>query len=235
MVRISYCDSPFNGLLWVAVGALLAPKRSFVLVQADSLLDFLPVGILLTSETGSVVSANAAAREVLDEGSVLTMRGNHLVAVSRVHAKLLNDAMRILSDARRRAPVAFQAKRSGRRPVSVTVASTDARRGSSLSAQLAILVSDPELPRMCSARLFSEAFQMTQAESLVACELVEGLQPTGIAGKLQLSIFTVRNHLKSMYRKTSTKSHCELLHLLLSAPASFRFYRPNQGLEQSPK
>jgi DNA-binding CsgD family transcriptional regulator len=69
----------------------------------------------------------------------------------------------------------------------------------------------------------NELFEFTPAESAVATTLMNGFPPAEIARSLDLSVFTVRNHLKRMYSKTNTGNQCELLHLLLHTPASLRF------------
>jgi DNA-binding CsgD family transcriptional regulator len=52
---------------------------------------------------------------------------------------------------------------------------------------------------------------MSQREWEVLGLLVDGLTPNQIAKKLFLSVATVRNHLKTMYRKADAHSQDELV------------------------
>lgn len=77
-----------------------------------------------------------------------------------------------------------------------------------------ILVAEPpqqESPVMSWAR----EYKMTARElEIVAC-IVEGLRNAEIAEKLQLSIRTVENHLRSIFSKAAVSSRTQLLHQLL--------------------
>jgi DNA-binding CsgD family transcriptional regulator len=71
-----------------------------------------------------------------------------------------------------------------------------------------------------NARDLRQYFDLTPAESNVALLLCAGLVPKGIARKLNVSLPTVRSHLRALLDKTGTARQSELLSLLSSLPST---------------
>jgi len=64
---------------------------------------------------------------------------------------------------------------------------------------------------------FALSFRLSQREQEVVRLLCEGLQAPDIADRLGISRHTVRDHMKSLYRKTGSSSRSDLLNLVASA------------------
>jgi DNA-binding CsgD family transcriptional regulator len=63
---------------------------------------------------------------------------------------------------------------------------------------------------------FTASYKLSPREEDVMRLLQEGLTAACIADRLGISLHTVRDHLKHLYRKTATGSRSELLNLLAS-------------------
>lgn len=59
--------------------------------------------------------------------------------------------------------------------------------------------------------------RVNQAEERVAILILQGVNPMAIADQLHLSPRTVRNHLRSIYKKCEVAGKCELTAKALSA------------------
>lgn len=60
---------------------------------------------------------------------------------------------------------------------------------------------------------------LTGAEARVAGLIAQGRRPAEIAEEIELSVHTVRHHIKSIYRKTGVHSQSQLTALVLNLPA----------------
>jgi len=79
-----------------------------------------------------------------------------------------------------------------------------------LGAKFILTLTDLNAARRPSLEIISEAFSLTLAEAKVASMIAAGSSPEEIAGELQLSRETVRNHIKAIFRKTGTHRQSEL-------------------------
>lgn len=60
---------------------------------------------------------------------------------------------------------------------------------------------------------------LTESESRIASLIAQGRRPGDIAGEIDLSVHTVRHHVKNIYRKTGAHSQSQLTALVLNLPA----------------
>ncbi len=74
--------------------------------------------------------------------------------------------------------------------------------------------------RLPSAQDLREYFDLTPAESRVALLLCAGHVPKEVARALQVSVPTVRSHLRALLEKTGTARQTELIQLLSSLPGT---------------
>lgn len=77
----------------------------------------------------------------------------------------------------------------------------------------------PDSPPIVDTGLLASAFDLTPAESRVACFIAEGRTPKEIAGKLGVQHDTVRKQLQAIYQKTWTNRQVDLIRLLLNLSA----------------
>jgi DNA-binding CsgD family transcriptional regulator len=201
-----------------------SPKRTSLESEAYRTLDLLPLGVVFVSDRSEILGLNAAAREIVKTEAALKVQGGKLCAISVAHQRVLVEGLADLCSGRQRKPIAFSISRVGQQPVSVVIISDSQKVGQNSGeySSATVFISDPELRTAPSPEIISQLFGLTGAEATVASALTTGLQPAKIARSLQLSIFTVRNHLKRLYSKTNTTNQHELLHLLLQTPGALR-------------
>jgi DNA-binding CsgD family transcriptional regulator len=100
------------------------------------------------------------------------------------------------------------------RVVVMTVPDDPDERG----AELAILIFGPLERRYIALEVLTQAYGLTRAQAEVARSLFAGLSVEQVAAVLELSLNTVRTHLKHIFTKCDVQSQGELLQLLASGP-----------------
>ncbi len=99
------------------------------------------------------------------------------------------------------------------------------------SGILALLQPVPVLSRLCFES-FCVRNKLSPREADVVGLLLEGLTTAAMADRLTISLHTVRDHLKRLYRKTGARSRSELLSLLSTAGSPPAFERARAGIER---
>jgi DNA-binding CsgD family transcriptional regulator len=193
-------------------------------LNATAVLDRLPHGVLLVSQTGAVLSTNRAADEILRARDGLTSDGGELRASTIPLTNRLRAA--VLAASRTGAGASIEGnvglilpRPSGRRPLSITIAPLPSRRVefAADSAAAIIFVSDPDRASATDMKAFRSMFGLTRAESqLVRC-LAAGLSLENSAAELGLRLDTVRSRLKVVFQKTNTHRQADLVRLVLTA------------------
>lgn len=82
-----------------------------------------------------------------------------------------------------------------------------------------ILLSDPTRPHIAPEQLLISLLAISPAEARLALLLANGHSLPDIAGRLDISINTVRTQLKSIFAKTGTHTQAELVRLILRSVA----------------
>jgi DNA-binding CsgD family transcriptional regulator len=80
----------------------------------------------------------------------------------------------------------------------------------------------PALSKLC-LESFCARHNLSPREEDVVRLLLEGLNTPAMADRLNISLHTVRDHLKRLYRKTGVRSRSELLSLVSSAGVQASF------------
>ncbi len=83
------------------------------------------------------------------------------------------------------------------------------------------LIYAPAEQRDITTEVLLEIYGLTRAQADVARQLYAGLSVEETAARLQLSLNTVRTHLKQIFSKCEVQSQAELLHALALGPQSF--------------
>ncbi len=99
-----------------------------------------------------------------------------------------------------------------------------------------LFITDPDKAHSPVNFLFGDLYGLTDAESRLVCELLEGRGLTAAAEQLGLSRNTVHSQLSSIFQKTGTRRQGELLRLLLGGVAPIEppdvasgFHKPVSG------
>lgn len=105
----------------------------------------------------------------------------------------------------------------------VMVLPTQARQGSDPGAM--VLLFPSEGGARCDHRLLQRLYGLSSAESNVVLLLMEGKSPQEVAARLEVTISTVRSHLRRIFEKTGTRGQSELLFAVAMGPAMLRWDR----------
>jgi DNA-binding CsgD family transcriptional regulator len=189
-------------------------------------LDQLGIGTIVLNKEGNFLCANTTATQLLDEKSGLTLRAN------RVRAQAPADSAQ-LEQLIESALTAYRARDFAQCDIlKVTLAQQDrhlhvlvrpsihpAAIENSEAPAVCIFISYPGNAVMQSADVIRKLFGFTRAEGTEVRLLLEGLMPKEIAHQLDISLSTVRTHIKSIFTKAGVGRQSELVSSVLRSIA----------------
>ena len=179
-------------------------------------------GVLVVEDDRRIRFANARARQALRAEGELSIVADHVVAKTPRVRRALNEALAraVGQDA---AATRLELAVDGTAETDVFIAPLPTVRGfaSGLRRLALVFLGAPGRPdRLPSAQDLREYFDLTPAESRVALLLCAGHVPKEVARALQVSVPTVRSHLRALLEKTGTARQTELIQLLSSLPGT---------------
>ena len=83
-----------------------------------------------------------------------------------------------------------------------------------------LFITDPEHAAAVRSEWLSQDFGLTQAEAAFAAEISKGDGLQATAGRLGVSLATVRTHLAHVFDKTGARRQAELVRLILQGQAT---------------
>jgi DNA-binding CsgD family transcriptional regulator len=184
-------------------------------------LDRLDRGVILLDGKGAVLDANLPALRILNGRDGVSMRNGRLtfsdVAFDERFVRLI--AQRRLDPASATKSIGARIRRKRAQSYLVVVSPvpphTDER-----NVMLAAFVFAPDERRDITVDALRELYGLTVAQAEVARQLFAGRNVEQAAEALQLSLNTVRTHLKHIFTKCEVQSQAELMHLLAQGPSS---------------
>ena len=200
--------------------------RGMVSLQGtrEALLELSAHGVFVLNGKGIVRYANRAAEALMAGAAGLGVTNGILRTASPDSTRKLHALIAAASepDAERRSGGTMAIVRSGRRPLSITVAPIRVEQSPlfGMSASVLVSVSDPETEIEAPPKLLRDLFGFTPAEARVAGHLLAGCDPREAANRMGVSYYTVRAHLVRMFDKTATNRQAELVSLLMRSTLS---------------
>lgn len=194
-------------------------------VERNSLaevLDRLAVAVILVDRKQRIIHANAAAKEFLSDNKGLSSVHGVLTANDPRNREGLRRASRMPDLDAKSLPLETE---EGCFAVATLLPLTSGLRasyGGQLSASAAIFVHHQPSFDEGMVTTLTSALGLTGAEARVLSALLEGLSLADIAVRFQISINTVRWHLKRLFEKTNTKRQSELIRFASSAVPQVR-------------
>jgi DNA-binding CsgD family transcriptional regulator len=82
---------------------------------------------------------------------------------------------------------------------------------------VALLIPEVEVGRQKSGHFLRDLYGLTQREADIAADLLQGHRVSDIARLRELSVNTVRTHLKRLLEKTGTTRQADLLRVLVAS------------------
>lgn len=194
---------------------------------AVSVLNLVPLGVILTDENCRLILVNRAAEKILTEHDGLKLNHDTVVATSsresRALRKLVSDAVHSSPSGECRPCAAMTVSRtSSRRAYEIVVVGlpvkTVIHRPFTMVAVLFIGQQDVENATV--EPVIAGLYGLTPAESRLAAKLMRGRSLSQISSELQITRETARTHLRNIFSKTQTNRQSELVRLLVAGPGN---------------
>jgi DNA-binding CsgD family transcriptional regulator/PAS domain-containing protein len=201
------------------LGRRIAADRTLDAGAAE-FLDRSPHAVFLLGLDGRVRRANPAGERLAAAGKGLSLIGGRLASPRAETGQRLAALIRQAAspDGERRCGGSMLIETAEHRPpLSVIVAPMRSERLAMLPSEPSIIVcvTDPGTGADASEQRLRDAFGLTTAEIRVALALAEGASPREAAGRLGISVNTVRTHQARVYDKTGTNRLSGLVALIL--------------------
>src|SRR5262245_54123747 len=188
------------------------PERSTSWPQlASGVLDLLPDAVLVVARDLRVLGRNRAAVRLLREADGLLVAPGGLVTATLRSTAELRESVESASRGETRR---MQVPRTHRAPLSLLVEPHP--QGLAVGGAAVIFASDPERGSRPSAHAFGSRYGFTRAECEVTQRLAAGVRLERIAAELDITLHTVRGHLKHAFVKAHVHRQAELVARLLS-------------------
>jgi DNA-binding CsgD family transcriptional regulator len=216
--------------LYRSIRVFLRLASADALARAGTeLIDRLPQGIIITDALGRIGFANSTGAAMIAEGDGLATCGGVLQTSRRCEtqqlARLIAESGGLPANGGRtdvKRTGAMQVSRpSMRRPLPLVVAPMRFD-GSSPRGPLSvsITVSDPDRLPETTAETLTRLYGLTAAEAKLAVLLIRGYSPQTAAGELDVSINTVRTHIRHLLLKTETERITDFVRRIVSGPGA---------------
>ena len=183
-----------------------------------SILDQLPIALIVVDKEGAIIESNLSARQLLSETSILNCEYGLLQASNINEARNLNQTIAHLANS----SIAFDA------PEAITLSGQSCDKdnlmlilspsqSSSLSDSnhVSIFISSNKSQPIVLPNTVQRHFGLSNMEFAIANQLVHGFSLKEIAGKNGTQENTVRTQVKAIFAKTNTRRQAELISLLL--------------------
>lgn len=197
-------------------------KRSKRMADIHEMMDMFPVAVLMADWNGHLRIANSQAQSLLADHDAIFVDplGNVRLTDKQQNTQLYEIIERVHAGIDTDCALAAP-RQSGLAPMSILVVpvgqgTDDAERG------VTLFISVPEDPFEIAPARLEGLYGFTPAEAKLVISLVAGSKLDEIAEESGTSLNTLRNHLKSVFRKTDTNRQAELMKRVLTGPAVFR-------------
>ncbi len=192
--------------------------------------DALSLGLVFVDRCGRALFANQLAETILKQHDGLCFSSGRILVATPGQPGVLQ-ALSIGETASGRgkglkAGSAMAVPRpSNLRPYTLFVVplQTHDRTAGADEVAAVVFISDPEEQVEAPRELLERLYGFSRAESGVCAPFLRGKSVEAIAQELDLSVHTVRSHLKRLLAKTGERRQTELMRLLLRGPAGLRF------------
>jgi DNA-binding CsgD family transcriptional regulator/PAS domain-containing protein len=199
-----------------AIGA-----ATFRAAAAEELIDVIPNGIVMLDRRSTVVYANRTARAMAAAGDCFILAAEGIKALRLTDDGALQCLIGLAlnptdSISSSRGGALRLPRHSGQRHYDVLIAPIAARGGlfDRMAPAVCLTITDPAAMPEPPYLVLQQLYGATPAEIRVAERLAAGDAPKRISEALAISVATVREHLRALYRKTGTSRQGDLIRLL---------------------
>jgi DNA-binding CsgD family transcriptional regulator len=205
----------------VAIGRLFDQGKAVEAALTET-LDHVEASVFLVGADGRIVLANAPAREMLDDGSLLRAGNNHsLTAVVPEANRMLRDIFMAaetgdVSVGARGVAIPLSASSQDRWFAHVLPLTTGQRQktGEMYSAVAAVFVRKSALENTPPLEKIAKLYKLTASEVRVLDAVLKVGSVKAMAEMLGISQSTVKTHLHNVFRKSGTRRQSDLVKLI---------------------
>ena len=201
--------------LRLRLAALDGPPTS-----SAEMLNRLPQAVLLVDAQAQIIFANQFAERMLGARDGLSLDSDGLKAETLDDTRLLRKAIAncaARTDELGGAGGHLRLSRNERAPLTMLVVPhrTKVTWIDVLRPTAILFITDPEQTVVGRGEWLRQDFGLTRAEAAFAAEICKGDGLQATAGRLGVSLTTVRTHLAHVFDKTGTRRQAELVRLML--------------------
>ncbi|UPW17182.1 alpha/beta fold hydrolase [Agarivorans sp. TSD2052] len=208
--------------------ALNIAKRIYQLEEKNhslnSLLDHIPVGVILVNAQSEVLLTNELAEETLQLGQGLYQKDKNLVTQQSESTRLLKKYIEELSSlgpnesSSRGLPIQIDGETEVQTMVILSPVNHLQNPTLERNASVVVFISPSRPDVELDLGAFADGYHLTPKEARIVNYIAQGMSPPDIADKIFVSYNTVRTQLKSVFKKTGVSSQSELASLVLTGP-----------------
>jgi DNA-binding CsgD family transcriptional regulator len=193
-------------------------------IRADTLtraLDVITFGVVVLDSLGKIIEANAVAQELMCKSGGIGRKPDGTLCLRQPAGAELNRWIATGQPAGHGADAVLRVPRADAPPLSVVLAPLLAAPTAWIGGdpRWLLLIFDPDRRVQTCSELIARDLAISACEAELAALLVSGYGLVDAASKLQLSKHTVRNQLKSIFRKTGIRSQVELVRRVVLGPS----------------
>ena len=187
-----------------------------------SLLDRMPIALVLVDAKARVIETNALADEILSSDSGLNIESNILVSGVKGDKRLFEsiEKMSKHDPSITRGQALSISDEQTQNNIMLFIAPLK-QHGSEQKASVAVFISQRKSQPVSLPTEFSELYELTNKEQQITQQLVRGLSIKEISEESTVSQHTVRSQVKSVLRKTRTSRQAELISLVYNGLDNF--------------
>ena len=187
-----------------------------------SLLDRMPIALVLVNSDAKIIETNTLADELLTSGTGLNIKSNKLDVGLENNERLLT-AIKSMSkhdSAITQGQSLSISNDSSKNNIMFFIAPLR-QQDHQHSASVAIFISQRKSHPVSIPKEFSEIYSLTNKELEITQQLVRGLSIKEISDETSVSAHTVRSQVKSVMHKTATCRQAELVSLVYNSMGDF--------------
>lgn len=199
-----------------------------------SVLEHLPIGMVVTDVDGRVYAKNRCFDEQLNGDGRLRIHAGRLgISVPEEHKQLTALMRDVVNSSQDSEPLQSRALRlTGAKPVSLLISPFVAAENLLSSPRIIIFVAANAAQVKVEPKSLQAIYGLSRAESRLTVAIVNGQSLEEIAELYHVSKHTLRTQLKSIYRKTDCRRQAELVVKVLTSPAILTSHKQDMALPQ---
>lgn len=186
-----------------------------------SILEGLPIGILLVRDNGKILNMNSFARKFLDENELISEQNEYIKCLDPFSDKKIGELIvKATIDDRQESNTFSIQHDDHKNDFSLYISPARSELFEGVNGNVCtIFIATAEASKTLSRRSLKELYGLSAAEIRLAQHLVDGRTLDEATERFYVSHHTVKTQLKSIFTKTGTSRQAELVGELLSNPA----------------